>query len=42
MPLSYRSQSIDLLGKSVDWFLYENGLRHERLNSELKIKHSRN
>ena len=31
-PLSYRNQSIDLLCKSVDWFLYENGLRHERLN----------
>ena len=26
-PLSYRNQSIDLLSK---WFLYDNGLRHER------------
>ena len=30
-PLSYRNQSIDLLRKSVDWFLYDNGLRHEKL-----------
>ena len=30
-PLSYRNQSIDLLGKSMDWFLYENGLRPERI-----------
>ena len=26
-PLSYRNQSIDLLCKSMDWFLYDNGLR---------------
>ena len=31
-PLSYRKQSIDLLHKSMDWFLYDNGLRHERVN----------
>ena len=31
-PLSYRNQSIDLLCKSMDWFLYDNGLRHERVN----------
>ena len=31
--LSYRNQSIDLLGKSTDWFLYDNGLRHERDNT---------
>ena len=31
-PLSYRKQSIDLRSKSVDWFLYDNGLRHERVN----------
>ena len=30
-PLSYRNQSIDLLPKSVDWFLYDNGLRHKRV-----------
>ena len=23
-PLSYRKQSIDLLRKSMDWFLYDN------------------
>ena len=32
-PLSYRNQSIDLLRKSVDWFLYDNDLRFERVNS---------
>ena len=31
-PLSYRNQSIDLLCKSMDWFLYDNGLCHERVN----------
>ena len=31
-PLSYRNQSIDLLRKSMDWFLYDNDLRHERVN----------
>ena len=31
-PLSHRNQSIDLLCKSVDWFLHDNGLRHERVN----------
>ena len=30
-PLSYRNQSIDLLWKSIGWFLYDNGLRHERV-----------
>ena len=29
-PLSYRNQSFDLLPKSMDWFLYDNGLRLER------------
>ena len=29
--LSYRNQSTDLLSKSMDWFLYDNGLRHERV-----------
>ena len=28
--LSYRNQSIDLLCKSMDWFLYDDGLRNER------------
>ena len=31
-PLSYTNQSIDLLlRKSMDWFLYDNALRHERV-----------
>ena len=30
--LSYRNQSIDLRSKSVEWFLYDNGLSHERVN----------
>ena len=30
-PLSYRNQSTDLLRKSMDWFLYDNDLRHERV-----------
>ena len=29
--LSYKNQSIDLRSKSIDWFLYDNGLRHERV-----------
>ena len=28
--LSYRNQSIDLLCKSMDWFLFDKDLRHER------------
>ena len=30
-PISYRNQSIDLLCKSMDWFLYDIDLRHERV-----------
>ena len=30
-PLSFRNQSIDLLHKSMVWFLYDNGLPHERV-----------
>ena len=29
-PWLYRNQSIDLQSKSMDWFLYDNGPRHER------------
>ena len=32
MPLSYRNQSIDLLCKSLDWFLYDRDLHHEKRN----------
>ena len=35
-PLSYRNQSIDLLCKSLDWFLHNNGLRHERVKDVAK------
>ena len=31
-PISYRKQSTDLLRKSMDWFLYDISLRHERVN----------
>ena len=31
--ISCRNQPIDLQGKSLDWFLYDFGLRHERVNS---------
>ena len=42
-PLSYSNQSIDLQSKSKDWFLYDNGLRHERvkypiMNSGIQIR----
>ena len=30
-PISYRNRSIDLRSKSMDWFLYDIGLRHERV-----------
>ena len=30
-PLSYKNQSIYLLSKSINWFLYYTGLRHERV-----------
>ena len=33
-PLSYRNQSIDLLCKSMDLLLYDNGPRHERVNHQ--------
>ena len=36
-PLSYRNQSIDLLRKSMDWFLYDNSLRLERVNMQVAL-----
>ena len=33
-PLSHRNQSIYLQCKSMDCFLYDNGLRHERVNPQ--------
>ena len=32
--VSYRNRSID---KSMDWFLYDNSLRHERVNSIFQV-----
>ena len=37
MSMSYRNQSIDLQSKSMDWFLYDNGLRHERVKTPLVL-----
>ena len=31
----YGDQSIDLQSKSVDWFLYDRDLRHERVNGTI-------
>ena len=35
--LSYRNQSIDLRSKSIDWFPYDNGRRHERVKEKQGI-----
>ena len=35
--LSYRNQSIDSLCKSIDWFLYDRDLRHERVKEKSEI-----
>ena len=35
-PISYRNQSIDLQSESMDWFLYDIDLRHERVKWFLK------
>ena len=35
--LSYRNQSINLLCKSIDWFLYDRDVRHERVNSTFTV-----
>ena len=39
-PMSYRNQSIDLLRKSMDWFLYDIGLHHERVNNAKVVTYS--
>ena len=31
--LSYKNQSIDLLCKLMEWFLYDKDIRHERVNT---------
>ena len=35
--LSYKNQSIDLLSKSLDWFLYNRDLRHEKVKGAMKL-----
>ena len=30
--LSYKNQSIDLLCKPMEWFLYDKEIRHEKVN----------
>ena len=36
--LSYRNQSIDLHSKSIDWFLYDGDLCHERVKRFAMMK----
>ena len=38
MSLSYRNHSIDLQDKSMDWFLYDRDLRHERVTHHILPK----
>ena len=33
--LSYKTQSTDLQNKSMDWFLYDRDLRHEKIKRQL-------
>ena len=35
---SCRNQFIDLLSKSMDWFLYDRDLRHEKVNVIINLK----
>ena len=41
MSLLYKNQSIDLQSKSMDWFLYDRDLRHERVPYFRKNLHQR-
>ena len=36
-PISYRNQSIDLQSKSMDWFLYDIGLRRQRVKPKTNL-----
>ena len=36
-PLSYRNQSIELLRKLMDWFLYDNCFRHETVKNKKDV-----
>ena len=38
--LSYRNQSIDLLCKSMEWFLYDRDICHERVNEKYNESYS--
>ena len=38
-PLSYRNRSNDLQSKPEGWFLYDNGLRHERFKGDENHHH---
>ena len=38
-PISYKNQSTDLLCKSMDWFLYDIGFRHKKVNWYPRVKH---
>ena len=38
MTLSYKNQSLDLQNKSIDWFLYDRDLGHERVNCNPEIR----
>ena len=35
--LSYRNESIDFLSKSMNWFLYDRDLRHERVKKSFQL-----
>ena len=35
-PISYRNQSSDLQSKSMDWFLYDNDFRYERVKNLIR------
>ena len=39
--LSYKNQSIDLLCISMDWFLYDRDLHHERVKGVCKMLHAK-
>ena len=39
--LSYRNQSIDFLCKSMDWFWYDRGLRHESVKPKKSLQNFR-
>ena len=39
--LSYRNQPIDLQSTSMNWFLYDNSLRHERVKNSFFAEHLR-